>query len=406
MARVLRILNRMAVGGPVLNATYLTRYLSPEFETLLVVGEREGHEKSAEYLADQLGIDYITVPEMGRSINPANDYFAYQKIKKLIARYKPDVVHTHAAKPGALGRLAASAMNVPAIVHTFHGHVFHSYFNSLKTNVFIQTERLLAKKSHAIVTISAQQKKELVESYRIAPEEKFRLIRLGLDLDKFQEDQPEKRYHFRKEFDVQDDELAIGIIGRLVPIKNHDLFLKSIAHVLQSSTRKIKAFIIGDGETRAHLESLATQLNISFSTQKDKRHPHSLVFTSWRSDVDTIMAGLDVVTLTSHNEGTPVSLIEAQAADKPIISTRVGGIQDIVREGETALLADVNDDETFAAHLLQVVNNDALRCRLGNNSSQYVQNRFGYKRLVHEMSDLYYELLQTEKIKRRAHVLF
>src|SRR3954468_3867052 len=133
MPRVLRILNRLAVGGPVLNATYLTRYMAPEFETLLVVGEKESHEKSAEYLATGLGIDYVTIPGMGRSINPATDYFAYRRLKKLILDYKPDIVHTHAAKPGALGRLAASAAGVPVIVHTFHGHVFHSYFNSAKS---------------------------------------------------------------------------------------------------------------------------------------------------------------------------------------------------------------------------------------------------------------------------------
>src|SRR5829696_8622738 len=147
MPRVIRILNRLAVGGPVLNATYLTRYLAPDFETMLVVGEKEDHEKSADYLIQQLGISYVTVPGMGRSINPASDYFAYQKLKKLMKRFRPDIVHTHAAKPGALGRLAASAAKVPAILHTFHGHVFHSYFNSAKTNLFIRTERYLGRRS-------------------------------------------------------------------------------------------------------------------------------------------------------------------------------------------------------------------------------------------------------------------
>src|SRR5688572_19246470 len=137
MPRILRILNRLAVGGPVLNAAYLTKYMAPEFETLFVVGEREDHEKSAAFLTDQLGIQYTTVAGMGRSINPGSDFFAYQKMKKLIRDFKPDIVHTHAAKPGAIGRLAASAMKVPAIVHTFHGHVFHSYFNSITTKVFI-----------------------------------------------------------------------------------------------------------------------------------------------------------------------------------------------------------------------------------------------------------------------------
>jgi glycosyltransferase involved in cell wall biosynthesis len=396
MPRVLRILNRLAVGGPVLNAAYLTKYLAPDFETLFVVGEKEDHEKSAAFLADQLGIQYTTVAGMGRSINPGSDFFAYQKMKKLIKDFQPDIVHTHAAKPGAIGRLAASAMKIPAIVHTFHGHVFHSYFNSIKTNFFINTERYLARKSDAIIAISEQQRKELTDEFRIAPAEKFRVVPLGFDLDRFYNNQEEKRIKFRTEFGLT-DEIAIGIIGRLVPIKNHYLFLKGIAHVLQSSNKKIKAFIIGDGETRKDLENVASQAGINFSTENDPSHPFSLVFTSWRSDVDVINAGLDIVALTSFNEGTPVSLIEAQAANKPIVSTRVGGIQDIVQEGETALLSDVTDATTFSDNLLRLVEDDELRLRLGSNSRQYVMEKFSYQRLVKDMSELYHELLHKKK---------
>jgi len=397
MPRVLRIFNRLVVGGPVLNVTYLTKYMSPDFHTLLVVGEKEGHEKSAEYLAKQLGIEYVTVKGMGRSINPASDYFAYRELKKIIKNFKPDVVHTHAAKPGALGRLAAASEKVPVILHTFHGHVFHSYFNSAKTKFFIQTERLLAKKSDAIIAISEQQKKELVKDFKIAPEEKFRVVPLGFDLDRFRTDQEEKREKFRTEFSVADNEIAIGIIGRLVPVKNHYLFMKALKHVLDNTSKKIKAFIVGDGETRGDLENVATQAGIAFSTETSKEHLQPLVFTSWRADVDVINAGLDIICLTSFNEGTPVSLIEAQAANKPIISTRVGGIADIVLEGETALLADVQDSETFSHHLLNVVEDDALRNRLGTTSHLHVAQQFSYQRLVKDMSQLYYELIDKKK---------
>lgn len=401
MPKVLRILNRLIVGGPVLNATYLTKYLSPEFETLLVVGEREAHEKSAGYLATQLGIDYVTIPEMGRSIHPWKDLQAYYKLKKLIRDFRPDVVHTHAAKPGALGRLAAAACGVPAIVHTYHGHVFHSYFNRLKSSFYINAERFLASKSSTLIAISEAQKKELAEEFKIAPEHKFAVIPLGLDLDKFQQNVEEKRFSFRSEFGLAHDEIAIGIIGRLVPVKNHPLFLKAIHHVLQNSTKKIKAFIVGGGETRQELESLATQLKIRFSTHTDRVHPHPLIFTSWRSDIDCITAGLDIVTLTSFNEGTPVSLIEAQAANKPIVSTRVGGIGDIVQEGRTGLLANVDDESTFCAHLLRLVNDDGLRKSLGSNSAPYVIKHFSYQRLTDDMAGLYYKLL-SEKVPVHA----
>jgi glycosyltransferase involved in cell wall biosynthesis len=387
----------------VLNATYLTRYLKPDFETLLVVGEKEAHEKSADFLAEQMGVEYTTIGGMERAINPASDYFAYQRLKYLIKRFKPDIVHTHAAKPGALGRMAAAAMKVPVIVHTFHGHVFHSYFNSVKTNLFINTERYLARKSDAIIAISDQQKRELVNDFKIAPENKFRTVRLGLDLDKFRVNQAEKRYQFRQEFGLKDDDIAIGIIGRLVPIKNHQLFIDGINHVLKSSSKKIKAFIVGDGETRPDLEKQALDYQISFSTHMTEVDSSSLVFTSWRSDIDSINAGLDIVALTSFNEGTPVSLIEAQAANKAIVSTRVGGIQDVVVDGKTALLSDPDDTSSFCSNLLQLVEDDQLRDRLSQNSRHFVMENFSYQRLISDMSGLYYELLDKKRVY--SHVL-
>ena len=396
MPRVLRILNRLAVGGPVLNATYLTRYLAPEFETLLVVGERESHEKSADFITEKLGIRYTTINGMGRSVDPLGDYRAYGELKKLIRTFRPHIVHTHSAKPGAIGRLAASAAGVPVVVHTFHGHVFHSYFNPVKTRFFINAERYLARKSSAIIAISDAQKKELVHNFRIAPEAKFAVIPLGLDLDAFATGQDEKRKRFRAEFGLADDEIAIGIIGRLVPVKNHQLFISAIAHVLQHGGKKVKAFIIGDGETRAALEHAARQAGIAFTTETAGTHPHPLVFTSWRHDVDVINAGLDIITLTSFNEGTPVSLIEAQAANKPIVSTRVGGITDIVLEGKTALLADVNDAGAFSAHLLHLVKNDTLRQQLGQTGRQHVLERYSYQRLMRDMAALYTNLLKTK----------
>ncbi|HEX6335264.1 MAG TPA: glycosyltransferase [Flavisolibacter sp.] len=397
MPRILRILNRLAVGGPVLNATYLTRYLSPEYETVLVVGEKEDHEQSAAYLADKLGIEYVTIKGMGRSINPAGDYKAYRELQKLIRKFRPDIVHTHAAKPGALGRLAAASAKVPVILHTFHGHVFHSYFGNVKSRVFINAERYLASKSDAIIAISHQQKKELVEDFRIAPEHKFHVVPLGFDLDRFRTDYDEKRRQFRLEFQVDDDTIAIGIIGRLVPVKNHALFIRALRYVLDHTDRKVKAFIIGDGASRSQLEELSRQAGIGFTNEHTRQHDQPLVFTSWRSDVDVINAGLDIVCLTSFNEGTPVSLIEAQAANNPIVSTRVGGIADIVSEGSTALLAGVQEEELFGDHLLRLVQDDELRHRLGHNSSLHVIEKFSYQRLVRDMAQLYEMLMASKK---------
>jgi glycosyltransferase involved in cell wall biosynthesis len=380
-----------------LNAAYLTKYLAPEFETMLLVGDREQHETDAAFVTDGLGIRPVYVPEMGRSIDPRRDYLAYKKVQAIIRSFQPDIVHTHAAKPGAVGRMAARACKVPVVVHTYHGHVFHSYFNKAKTRFILSAERYLGRLSDAIIAISEAQRQELAVDFRIAPEAKFHVVPLGLDLDKFQHGQAEKRRQFRQEFGVGDNTVVVSIIGRLVPVKNHGLFLAGLRQVLAGSKRHVKAFIIGDGETRSQLEAQASALGIAFSTQQDSAHGHPLVFTSWRSDVDRIMAGSDIIALTSLNEGTPVSLIEAQAANRPVVSTRVGGIADIVAEGHTGLLSDVQDVQGFAANLLALVENEALRQRLGNNGAAHVMQRFSYQRLVRDMSALYQQLLNQQK---------
>lgn len=400
MPRVLRILNRLIIGGPSKNAVYLSRYMQPDFDTLLVIGGKEDHEQDADFLATSNNIDPTCIPEMKRSISPYNDWTAYNRLKKLIKEFKPDIVHTHAAKSGALGRLAAKHANVPVIVHTFHGHIFHSYFNSVKTNFFIRTERYLAGLSDAIVAISEVQRKELSDDFKIASVDKFKVIPLGLDLDNFIINQEEKRNKFRTEFGLDDDVVAIGIIGRLVPIKNHSLFLKALKYVLDNTTKRIKAFIIGDGESRVTIEQMANDLGIKYTKQTDETHPHPLIFTSWRTDVDNICAGLDIIALTSLNEGTPVSLIEAQAAGKPIVSTRVGGIADVVLENKTALLSEITDEKTFSNNLLQLVNDASLRKKFSNAGKDHVISKFSYHRLVNDMSSLYHDLLDRKSHKR------
>jgi len=374
--------------------------MQPDFETLLVIGGKEDHEQDADFLATANNIEPRCIPEMKRPISPRDDWAAYNKLKKLIKEYKPDIVHTHAAKSGALGRLAAKHANVPVIVHTFHGHVFHSYFNSLKTNFFIRTERYLAGFSDAIVAISEVQKKELSGDFKIASPDKFRVIPLGLDLDNFTIDQEIKRHKFRTEFGLDEDTVAIGIIGRLVPIKNHSLFLRGLKHVLNNTSVKVKAFIVGDGESRAAIEQLANELDIKFSKHTDAEHLHPLILTSWRTDIDTICAGVDIIALTSLNEGTPVSLIEAQAAGKPIVSTRVGGIADVVMENKTALLSDITDEKAFSNNLLQLVNDTSLRNKFSNAGRDYVISHFSYHRLVKDMGSLYQDLLEKKNGKK------
>lgn len=383
MPKVLRIVNRFNLGGPTYNAAYLSKYLYPEFETLLIGGLKDDSEESSEFILKNLGVAYRIIPEMRRKVNLWNDWIAYRKIQSIIRDYNPDIVHTHAAKAGALGRQAAFSCNIPVTVHTFHGHVFHSYFSSFKTSFYKHIERNLAKRTSAIIAISEKQKQELVGEHKIAPTEKVCVIPLGFDLKRFTENTEEKRKDFRAKYNLSEDDIAIGIVGRLVPIKNHSLFIDAIKFVDIHSKKKIQGFIIGDGESRMFLENKVSSLGIS----------HKVVFTSWEKEVDKVYHGLDIVCMTSLNEGTPVSLIEAQAAGKPIVTTNIGGIKDTVLPGETALLADVHDREKFFSNLLKLVEDKSARDELSYKGRAFVNQKFNYLRLVSDVKNLYCTLL-------------
>lgn len=388
-------MNRLIIGGPALNASYLTKYMAPEFETMLVIGGKDDHEQDADHITDYLGIDAMVIPEMKRSIHPINDSIAYQKVKTLIQRFKPDIVHTHAAKSGLIGRLAADACKVPVIVHTFHGHVFHSYFNKVATGAFIQIERYLAKRSSGIIAISKTQKEELAYKYKICAPDKIQTIALGLDLDKFRVWQERKREIFRDKYGIQPDELAIGIIGRIVPVKNHSLFVQVAARLLAQTGRKLRFIVIGDGDMRAQMEAEFGSAGIDYAYYPEDPRPATAICTSWQTDMDLVLAGLDIVALTSHNEGTPVSLIEAQAAAKPVVSTNVGGVSDVVVDNQCGFIVEPNQAEYFTDAMLRLIESEDLRTYFGAQGRKFVEDKFSYQRLVSDMSAYYYSLLES-----------
>lgn len=399
MYRVLRIINRFNLGGPTYNVTYLTRYMAPDFETLLVGGLKEESEASSDFILEQNGIKPIIIPEMRRSINPLNDMAAYRQIKHLIKDFKPHIVHTHAAKAGALGRMAAFACDVPITLHTFHGHVFHSYFGNIQTLAYKNIERYLAKRTTALVTLSEKQKHELADIYKIAPAEKFHIVPLGFDLERFWTNQPEKRKQFRDKYKIADTEIAIGIIGRLVPVKNHTLFLKAFNEAKTKTKNRIKGIIVGDGELKTSLMQFCQDMGLAY-TYGDNINPQAdIVFTSWVKEADIATAGVDIIALSSSNEGTPVSLIEAQAAGRPIVSTQTGGIENVVIPGVTALLSPVNDIDLFTKNLLKIIDNENIRLSLSEKGKDFVLKHFDYTVLAMNMKRLYIELLENKHIR-------
>lgn len=396
MPKILRILNRFNLGGPTYNAVYLSRYLAPEFETLLIGGEKEESEESSLFIAHNNGLNPLIIPEMRRSINPFSDLKAQKKIREIIGDFKPDIVHTHASKAGVLGRRAAYKMKVPVIVHTFHGHVFHSYFNSFKTGIIKKIERGLARKSHAIVAISHQQKHELADLHNICPPEKIRVIPLGFGLEKFHTATTEKRETFRQKYMVEDDELAITIVGRLVPVKNHEFFIRVAEKVLKASGKKLRFFIVGDGEERENIMQKLKAAGIDFTYWPQNPVKATVTLTSWSKEVDVVNAGSDIIVLTSLNEGTPVSLIEAQAAGKAIVSTRTGGINDIVLEGQSAWLTGTGETDLFAEKLLHLIENENDRIAMSRAGQEFVLDHFSHQALCSHMRELYHFLLSSK----------
>ena len=323
--RLLIILNRLSVGGPASNTISAASLLADQFDILLIAGAPNADEQEADYLLEQYkGFRVQKIASMKRSVIPGNDWRAYNELKNIIRSFQPQIVHTHGAKPGVLGRLAAHRSKVPVVIHTFHGHVFHSYFSSFISGLIVRIERWLAGYSTALIAINQTLQRELINHYRIAAAEKIKLIRLGIETNRYLDSDGQKRNQFRSEFGLPDDAIAIGIVGRLVPVKQHRLFIEVAEEILRThaATKKLRFFIVGDGTEKKMLQEILSAKQLAYSTTADGSSENSpFVFTSWRTDMDRVFAGLDIVMLTSLNEGTPVSLMEAMAAGKPIVST-------------------------------------------------------------------------------------
>ncbi|MGV6861490.1 MAG: glycosyltransferase [Putridiphycobacter sp.] len=388
--KVLRIINRFNLGGPTYNVTFLSAFMSDQFETKLIGGGHEDYEGDALFIPHKYGVEPEIVASLQREIDFKKDKQALSDIRKIIREFQPDIVHTHASKSGTIGRLAALKEKVPIIIHTFHGHVFHSYFGKVKTQFYKTIERYLAKRTTAVVTISKTQKYELTTHHKVVPAEKARVVNLGFDLSKFQDRQQDKRLQFVEQYNIKEDEICIGIIGRLTAIKNHEMFFEVIERVAKKTTKSIRVFVIGGGELENDLKLLTQSM--------EKRLESSIfTFTSWIKDVDIPLARLDVVCLTSHNEGTPVSLIEAQAANVVVMSTNVGGVKDILLEGETGYVIDNFSVENYADKLLDLVENKEKREKMSQNGWRFVKEKFHYTTLCKNMEKLYLELLENNE---------
>lgn len=398
--KIVRIIARLNVGGPARHVVWLTKALNnQEFQTSLLTGSVPEGEEDMSYFADENGVKPFLIEEMSRELS-AKDIISLWKVYRQICREKPDIIHTHTAKAGFVGRTAGFFYRWlnwkrVKIVHTFHGHVFHSYYGNLKTKIFLFIEKTLARfVTDKIVVITPQQFKEIHHEFGVGKSAQFQIIPLGIDLEKFAK-ASEKRRMLRDEIGAKDDEILIGFVGRLTEIKNVTLLLK-VAEMYEKTKDadlpKLKFVIIGDGNMRESLEKEAESLDL-----KD-----SILFLGNRNDTDIFYAGLDIVALTSLNEGTPLSLIEAMANGRAVISTAVGGVVDLLGEIETeengfkvcerGIRIDESSAENFYKGLIHLAKSENLRETYAERGKDFTDLRYSKERLIKDIAELYRNL--------------
>ena len=428
--KVLRMIARLNIGGPAIHAHLLTQGLDGnKFDTILVTGKISPQEGDMSYLFDSSGRQPIVISELQREISLKMDLAVLFQIFKLLRHEKPDIVHTHTAKAGTIGRIAVFIYNRVQssklkaqswvrmisrgrvageqstidnrqckVVHTFHGYVFRGYFGKLKSLFFLWTERLLAKVTDVIIAISESQKSELCSKYNIAPASKFRTVKLGFDLEPFFSAERLKG-QFKKSLGIDSKTILVGIVGRLVPIKNHKMFFKSAKIFLdQNPDIDVKLVVVGDGKLRNALEHYCRQEELS----------DRVVFCGWVRDLPKVYADLDILALTSINEGTPVSIIEAMGSSVPVISTDAGGVRDLLgapvqhmssngfQVHERGILCQQGDTKGLAMGLQYIMKNAELRQEIVRSGRQFVEQSFSKERLLQDIESLYVELLEGE----------
>ena len=398
--KVLRLIARLNTGGPAIHTVLLTQNLnSNQFASRLITGMISPGEGDMGYYAGRRGVTPIVIPELGRDVSLRNDVRALWKVFRLMRREQPDVIHTHTAKAGGIGRLAAFLYNIgrrasgrsrTKVIHSFHGHIFRGYFSPWKSRLLVLIERLLALVTDRIIAVSEEVRRDLVDVYRVCPPEKVRVIPIGLDLN-WVDEIPRVRGALREKFRIPRDRTVVAIVGRLTEIKNHRLFVSALG-LLQDEN--LHAVIVGDGELRRATERRVAELKLQ----------ERVTFTGWQEDVVRVYADVDIVCLTSLNEGTPLALIEAMAAGRPIVATDVGGIRDLMigqaaahlsgfRVFENGILTPAGDEQALACALRFLIRRPDVREEQGRVGQRSAHDRYPCTRLVSDVAALYTEVL-------------
>jgi glycosyltransferase involved in cell wall biosynthesis len=385
---VVRVITRLNIGGPSIQATRLGALDRDGFSTTLIHGRLGKGEGDMSYLiAPESRAIYVDT--LVRPLSPLDDLRTLFRLLREMRKAQPRIVHTHMAKAGLLGRLAAAIYNVGRsrdtranVIHTYHGHVLEGYFSPLMTRVFVGLERQLARATDTIIAISPTIERELRDHFGIGRADQYRVIPLGFDLSAFAAINEATRIRARQDLNIPTGADVICTVGRLTAIKQHRLWLDAVSRIVKTRPHVV-ALIAGDGELRGDLEAFAQQLGIAKNVR----------FLGWRRDLATIYAATDVFLLTSRNEGTPVALIEAMASGIPGVSTDVGGVKDVITSAEAGARVPDGDAAALAAAVNRYLSDPQLRRTAGQNARAAVLERYSLDRLVTDIRTLYRELL-------------
>jgi glycosyltransferase involved in cell wall biosynthesis len=392
--KVLRVIARLNVGGPALHVAYLTSGLAERgYDTTLVAGTIARGEESMAFVADAHNVHIETLSELHREISPIRDLRAIVRLAQLIRRERPTILHTHTAKAGAVGRIAAllaRGARPPIVVHTFHGHVLRGYFGRIATFGFRTLERWLARTTTALVAVSPEVRDDLV-ALHVAPAAKFTIVRLGIDLGRRVDNDDAQRRETRRQMGLREDAYVVGWVGRMTAVKRTDFVVRTLAKLVADG---VDAYVVlvGDGPDRDGLERYAHELGVI------KR----CLFLGYQEDVARFYDAIDVLVLPSINEGTPVSVIESLAASRPAVATRVGGVPDVVRDGVDGLLVDTDDVDALADRLAELAHDAPRRTAMGEAGRARVLERYAVDRLVDDIDRLYRELLAARGLPSPA----
>lgn len=389
--KIARAIARLNIGGPAIQAVLLTRELADAgHATSLLVGSVPDSEGSMEYLADEMGVDLVRIPKLSREVSLFDDIRAFWNIYRWLKRERPDIIHTHTAKAGAIGRLAAFAAGTPC-VHTYHGNVFEGYFSRRTSALYVLIERLLARGTARIIAISPKQHQDLSKRFKVATPERISTVRLGFDLSALLE--IGRTRHSEKNGDSR---LVVTWAARLTDVKEPLMFPKIVA--LCVNVNSITAFLMaGDGELRPEVEAEKSRLNLG----------EYLQLIGWQRDMTSVYRQTDILMLTSKNEGTPVSAIEAMAAGCAVILPDVGGVADLMsgqpeehvgyRVFDNGVLVTERTPEVFSEALCWLASEPRRRARMGQVASKFAEQNFSKERLVKEIEEIYVSVLYRLK---------